>query len=141
MSGDKIGNTTCHCLKIRRGAAAVVEFYDGILKPSGVTVRQYSLLHAINEHEGCNLRELSEVTELDRSTLTRNLKPLLNQEFIFNAKKDNQRDSRLILTAKGFRTLQAAAQLWQQAQAEFEAKIGAERLATLEEILAAIQTS
>ena len=106
MSGDKIGNTTCHCLKIRRGAAAVVEFYDGILKPSGVTVRQYSLLHAINEHEGCNLRELSEVTELDRSTLTRSLKPLLNQEFIFNAKKDNQRDSRLILTAKGFRTLQ-----------------------------------
>mgnify|MGYP002624443262 CR=1 FL=1 len=140
MSGDQIGNTTCHCLKIRRGAAAVVEFYDEILKPSGVTVRQYSLLYAINEHEGCNLRELSGVTELDRSTLTRSLKPLLNQEFIINAKKDGQRDSRLILTAKGFRTLQAAAQLWRRAQTEFEAKVGAERLATLEEILAAIQT-
>ena len=137
---DFISNTTCHCLKIRRGAAKVVEFYDGILKPSGVTVRQYSLLHAINEHEGCNLRELSEVTELDRSTLTRSLKPLLSQELIINAKKDNQRDSRLILTAKGFRTLQEAAQLWQRAQSAFEEKIGAERLTLLEEILAAIQT-
>ncbi|MBR0061615.1 MAG: MarR family transcriptional regulator, partial [Selenomonadaceae bacterium] len=103
-------------------------------------VRQYSLLHAINEHEGCNLRELSEVTELDRSTLTRSLKPLLSQELIINAKKDNQRDSRLILTAKGFRTLQEAAQLWQRAQSAFEEKIGAERLTLLEEILAAIQT-
>lgn len=139
MSGS-ISNTTCHCLKIRRGAAKVVEFYDGILKPSGVTVRQYSLLHAINEHEGCNLRELSEVTELDRSTLTRSLKPLLSQELIVNAKKDNQRDSRLILTAKGFRTLQEAAHLWQRAQSAFEEKIGTERLTLLEEILAAIQT-
>ncbi|MBQ6296700.1 MAG: MarR family transcriptional regulator [Selenomonadaceae bacterium] len=140
MIANQISNTTCHCLKIRRGAAAVVDFYDKILKPSGVTVRQYSLLHAINEHEGCNLRGLSEVTELDRSTLTRSLKPLFTQEFIINAKKDSQRDSRLILTAKGFRTLQQAAELWQKAQSDFEAKVGTERLETLEEILAAIQS-
>ena len=68
----------CHCLKMRRSAENVIHFYDTILAPSGVTVRQYSLLNAIAEHRGCNVRALAEITLLDRSTLQEALSRLSN---------------------------------------------------------------
>ena len=139
MSNRIINNTKCHCLKLRRSAANVVDFYDSMLKESGVTLRQYSLLYEIGNNEGCNVRQLSEATQLDRSTLARSLKPLLNQKLIINFKMAGTRDSQLYLTAKGIIVMQKASKLWEKAQEVFEEKLGRDKLNALEEILSAMQ--
>lgn len=138
--GKRIDNTTCHCLKMRRSAGNVISFYDQILKPSGVTVRQYSLLFSISEHDGCNVRELSEYTELDRSTLARSLKPLIKADLIADAKDAGARDSKLSLTEQGQRVCGEATKLWETAQKKFEEKLGAERVKVLEDALEMLQT-
>lgn len=138
--GKTITNTECHCLKIRRSAGNVIDFYDRKLKPSGITVRQYSLLHQIGEHPGCSVRELSEATELDRSTLARSLKSLFAIGYIVDRKEAGRRDSRLFLTESGEQTCENAGKLWQEAQREYEEKVGPETVRELENALLKLQT-
>lgn len=137
--GKRIDNTICHCLKMRRSAENVIQFYDSILAPSGVTVRQYSLLSAISEHSGCNVRELSEATLLDRSTLARSLKPLIHSGYIKDQKAAGARDSVLELTEKGTSVCKEASELWKIAQRRFETKLSKEQLTALESILTILQ--
>lgn len=137
--GKRIDNTVCHCLKMRRSAENVIQFYDTILAPCGVTVRQYSLLSAISEHRGCNVRILSEATLLDRSTLARSLKPLIKSGYIKDNKAAGARDSVLELTEKGISACKEASKLWETAQRRLEEKLGKEQLAALENTLALLQ--
>lgn len=135
----RVDNTECHCLKMRRSAENVIRFYDAILAPCGVTVRQYSLLNAISEQSGCNVRMLSEATLLDRSTLARSLKPLIQSGYIKDNKAAGTRDRVLELTEKGEDVRKEAADLWQLAQRQFEAKLSKEQLTALEDTLALLQ--
>ena len=134
-----IESTACHCLKLRRGASNVVAYYDTALSSSGVTAQQYALLYQLSLQEGCNVRTLAEACELDRSTLARSLKPLLNRGLIEDRKKENSRDSSMWLTESGSRVCQQAAELWAQAQARFEELLGSERVQLLEETLVLLQ--
>ncbi len=135
----RVDNTVCHCLKMRRSAENVIRFYDGILAPCGITVRQYSLLNAISEHSGCSVRVLSEATLLERSTLTRSLKPLIQDGYIKDNKAVGARDSVLDLTEKGNSVCKEASKLWESAQRQFEAKLGKEQLAAFEATLVLLQ--
>ena len=135
----RIDDTVCHCLKMRRSAENVIRFYDAILAPSQVTVRQYSLLKAVRENRGCSLRVLSEATLLDRSTLTRSLKPLLQSGYLSDQKAVGARDCVLDLTREGERICEEAGKLWEKAQKEFERKLSADQLKQLEETLLLLQ--
>lgn len=135
----RIDNTVCHCLKMRRSAENVIRFYDAILAPSNLTVRQYSLLKAISEHSGCNVRVLSEITLLDRSTLARSLKPLIQSKYIKDNKEAGARDSVLELTEQGKVVCKKAAELWEIAQYQFETKLSKEQLTALEDTLTLLQ--
>lgn len=137
--GKRIDNTICHCLKMRRSAENVIGFYDSKLEPAGITVRQYSLLKNILEHEGCSVRMLADLTCLDRSTLARSLKPLIKGGLVGDAKEIGKRDSKLFLTEHGTRICALGASLWQEAQAEFEEKLGMEQVDALEKLLLALQ--
>jgi len=137
--GKCIDNTGCHCLKMRRSAENVINFYDTVLMPSRLTSRQYSLLFAINKLGTCNVRELAQYTLLDRSTLARSLKPLLQAGYIEDKKNAGARDSVLVLTSKGEKNYQQAAELWHSAQRQIENKVGRENLAELERLLLLFQ--
>ena len=137
--GKRIDNTICHCLKMRRSAENVIHCYDSVLAPSGVTVRQYSLLYQVLKHEGCNVSELAELAELDRSTLARSLRPLLNAGLIVNSKEPGARDSRLVLSEKGRQVCREAENLWNEAQRMYEERVGMGQVEILENILEALQ--
>ncbi len=137
--GKCIDNTICHCMKMRRSAENVINFYDSTLAQSGLTSRQYSLLFAINKLGTCNVRELAEYTLLDRSTLARSLKPLLQADYIEDRKNAGARDSVLALTPKGEQTYSQATELWRKAQEQIEEKAGKENLAELERLLLIFQ--
>lgn len=137
--GKRIDNTSCHCLKIRRSAENVIHFYDSVLAPSGLTARQYSLLYAISQQSGCNVRELSEAALLDRSTLARSLKPLLQAGYLEDKKYAGARDSVLVLTKMGEQKYLQSAALWDTAQKQFEQKIGRENVEALENLLMLLQ--
>lgn len=131
--------TDCYCLKIRRATASVTKHYDCVLAPCGVTVSQYSLLLNISRAEQCSIRELADMAELDRSTLSRNLKPLFHEGLVVNTKQQGTRNHQLELTEAGKETLECAKRLWAEAQQDVKIKLGDEGLNALEKILGSLE--
>lgn len=116
--------SNCYCLQTRQAASAMKNYYDNFLNPSGVTVRQFSLLLNISKLSSCSIRELADAAGLDKSTLARSIKPLVKSGYVFDSKSVNERNSKLSLTAKGITTLNYAAKLWAEAQKSLENKFG-----------------
>lgn len=133
--GKRIDDTVCHCLKMRRSSENVIKFYDNFLAPAGVTARQESLLCMIRQHSGCSVKELSVQTQLERSTLARSLKPLINVGYVNDSKEKGTRDSKLELTELGKKVCGNAEVLWLKAQEEYENKVGKDQIVILENLL------
>lgn len=138
MTATKKQPTSCYCLKMRRASGDVSKYYDQVLAPSGVTTSQYSLLLNISRAHQCSVKELADMAELDRSTLARNLKPLLNRGLVIDTRQPGARNRQLELTAAGQQTVAAAQTLWEKAQQKVQATLGEAGQAALEEVLAAL---
>jgi DNA-binding MarR family transcriptional regulator len=133
----------CTCFKLRSLTRRVTQLYDQVLAPSGLTVTQYSLLaHALRQDAAPTLSELAQQLFTDRTTLTRNLKPLADAGLVKVGDGVDARSKAVLVTAKGRSAFQAARPLWKEAQARLRAQAGDRRLAALhgliEELLHAV---
>ena len=76
---------------------------------------------------------------MDRTTLARNLQPLLRRRLISAGRSaTDARSKELQLTAAGLRRLEAGAAAWSGAQAQFEARLGAQKAGALRELLGSV---
>ncbi len=73
------------------------------------------------------LPDLARTLNLDRSTLTRNLQPLIRTGLVKTTAQGNTRATSVHLTAKGRHLLTRTMPLWEEAQSRFEARIGIRR--------------
>lgn len=122
------GYNRCHCLSLRRGSRFLTRMYDSYLEPAGLTSSQFSLLSVIkNFGEGANAKDLGQILMMERTTLLRNLKPLLLNALISAEKAQSGRSYVYKLATQGAARLEVAAPLWAAAQADFERQCGAER--------------
>ncbi|MEE9276104.1 MAG: MarR family winged helix-turn-helix transcriptional regulator, partial [bacterium] len=65
----------CVGLNIRKASRAVTQLYDAALQPAGLRVTQLSVLAVASRMERATISKLGEVLVMDRTTLTRNLRP------------------------------------------------------------------
>ena len=135
--------SACTCFRLRSLTRRVTQLYDQALAPSGLTVTQYSVLaHALRQGAAPTLSELAQLLYTDRTTLTRNLKPLADAGLVKVGDGADARSKAVLVTAKGRGALRAARPLWKEAQARLRAQAGSARLATLhgliEELLHAV---
>lgn len=68
--------------RARRLSRAVTEIYDNKLQPFGVSAVQFSLLETIGRMQPTTRAEIARKQELDRSTLTRDLKSILSDGWV-----------------------------------------------------------
>ena len=135
--------SACTCFRLRSLTRRVTRLYDQVLAPSGLTVTQYSLLaHALRQDAAPTVSELAQQLFTDRTTLTRNLKPLVDAGLVKVADGADARSKAVRVTARGRSAFQAARPLWKEAQARLRAQAGGARLAALhgliEELLHAV---
>ena len=135
--------SACTCFRLRSLTRRVTQLYDQALAPSGLTVTQYSVLaHALRQGAAPTLSELAQQLFTDRTTLTRNLKPLVDAGLVKVADGADARSKAVRVTARGRSAFQAARPLWKEAQARLRAQAGDARLAALhgliEELLHAV---
>ncbi len=117
----------CTCLSLRKAARAVTQMYDEALRPSGLRATQLSLLFSV-EHEGPRgITELAKMLVMDRTTLTRNLKPLLDQKLLEVIDGPDRRQRPIAITAKGRDVLARALPRWQDVQARLALGLGRSR--------------
>jgi DNA-binding MarR family transcriptional regulator len=111
----------CLCLHLQRAARAVARHFDELMRPSGLTSGQFSLLMSLNRPEPPTIRAVAELLAMDRTTLTANLKPLERRGLVrVRIDAADRRSRRLVLTAKGRAALLSAMPAWEQGHALIE---------------------
>ena len=124
--------------EFRRLSTKVTRFYDSMVEECGVTTNQYLTLRYISELNEGTIRELSDRSGMDKSTLTRTLKPLFERELIVDTKAPRARNSKLELTEQGREIMKKADRQYAKARRQLEQKLGKENLEKFESVLDAV---
>lgn len=123
----KLINSKCSCFNLRKATRAVTQFFDHQLEPAGIRATQFTLLVSLASVHARTLTEMANSLVMDRTTLTRNLKPLEKLGLIQTVEPRDKRSKAYALTEKGKETLDKAIPLWQQAQTRVQDALTDER--------------
>lgn len=134
MQKQKENLSRCHCMNLRRAANKATTVYDTYLKPSGLSISQFSLLSHIKQLSPVSVSNLAKTMGLDRTTLVRNLKQLEKSEYIHDVSKGG-RERQLQLTETGTHIYNKAFENWQEAQTYFKQIINEDQMEAFENFL------
>lgn len=109
----------------------VSQVYDSALRPTGLRATQFTLLAVLAQHGDMPLTRLAELLVMDRTTLSRNLKPLLSSGWLQTGADKDQRVRMVSITAAGRDIVALATPLWRGAQVDVSRGLGSVRLARL----------
>lgn len=123
------------CFNFRKVTRAVTQFYDRHLEPADIRATQFTLLLTLTSASGKTLTEMAEGLVMDRTTLTRNLKPLEKAGFITTVKLPDRRTKGYVLTDKGRAAIEKGVPLWRKAQEHIIKQFGEDRYTRLLEEL------
>ena len=125
----------CTHLKLRQASRRVTRHYEGYLAGTGLKITQYSLLSYVVKLGPVGAGELAAAMQLDASTLSRNLRPLLHQGLLQMHPGSDAR-SRVVETTDTGRALRNKAQrAWKLAQQALNQRLGVARVAALHTLL------
>ena len=114
----------CACHKVRTAARAVTRAYDEALRPIGLRATQLAVLVAVATNNAISINALAEFMGMDRTTLTRNLRPLEKEGSVARGIEGWRRSRALEITKKGRSRLHQALPLWSRAQQVLRKKLG-----------------
>jgi DNA-binding MarR family transcriptional regulator len=119
---------TCACFNFRKASRSVTQLFDQILAPTGLRSTQLVILFTGQLLGPCSIARLARELVMDRSTLTRNLKPLLSVGLLQLSRADNGKHKSVEVTSQGRAALVKAAPYWEQAQSHLVTRFGADHL-------------
>ena len=113
----------CTCFTLRKLTRTVSRLYDLHLAAAGMKTTQYSLLRSV-AREALPVAGLAARLATERTTLTRNLKPLIDAGWVVLMPGADSRQRIVTITAAGLAAVKSARQAWQSAQTELETVLG-----------------
>lgn len=133
----------CSRWKLRQLSRQVSQHVDRrIVAATGLKTTQYSLLLRVVLLEPIRPGDLAEQMDMDASTLTRNLQPLVARGWVVVGAGDDGRSRIVVATEAGREKRAEAHREWKRAQLSFNERIGEERVgrlhAMIDECLAAM---
>jgi DNA-binding MarR family transcriptional regulator len=128
----------CACTRLRTAARLMTRAYDDALRPAGVNASQLAILTAIDVDEATSIAGLSKRLAMDRTTLSRNLKPLEGAGLVRLGAEGWKRSKTVHLTPQGRKLLTRAKVLWDAAQTSFLERFGKAEWKRLERDLRSI---
>jgi DNA-binding MarR family transcriptional regulator len=131
MSGPRLSPLDCTCFRIRGAARRVTQIYSRHLGPTGLKISQFSLLGFVTAQGPVSIGRLSDLLATDRTTLTRNLGPLLKEGLIERSQSGDRRRHELVATPAGRALFKRALPLWAAAEQEVRDAMGAKLTADL----------
>ena len=106
----------CLCAAARRESRALSQRFDVELRASGLRIMQFTALATLVQTGAMTMTRLADFMGLERTTLTRNLKPLLRDQLVEVRQERDGRVRCVAITAKGEAAARAAFPLWKKAQ-------------------------
>lgn len=126
----------CTCAALRRTTRRLTQAYDECLKPTGLRLSQYSVLANLAQAKDPSITDLAEILEMDRTTLTRNLRPLQKAGWVRIGPGSDGRSRIVVLTEEGRRVLDAARPVWREAETAVRSRLGPDGGRALRRLLA-----
>jgi DNA-binding MarR family transcriptional regulator len=127
--------SACLATRVRQLSRIITRVYDDAMRPLGITASQYTLLAQLAQRDAITAVEIGHELDIEKSTLSRNLKRLLALGHINMDPPAGRRGRGLHLTPKGQGILKDAFPIWQDAQKRAFAVMGAESRNTLDHLL------
>ena len=117
--------TRCLCATVRRAARLLNRRYEEALEPAGLTPGQFELMMVLRHTGPVDQARLWALLEVDQTTLSRNLRPLVRERWVVEERPEDDRRRRVYgLTELGARVLAEAQRLWRDVHVEMERAIG-----------------
>jgi len=121
----------CTNLKLRQLMRRVAQHYEMAMVPSGLKATQYSLLSHVLKLGPLRLGDLAQAMWMQPSTLTRNLRPLLDAGWVVMEQGSDARSRVVRITAEGRAKREEALRCWKTAQLSLNQLLGVERVLAL----------
>ena len=135
----------CTNFRLRRLTRMVSRHYDAHMAASGLKTTQYSLLSNVLARGPLRPTDLAQALNLDASTLTRNLKPLVQAGWLSQDEGADARSRLISITQAGREKRAEAQRFWRTAQNEMNALLGLDRVhalhALVDESIAVLQAA
>ena len=125
----------CTNLRLRRLSRLVSRHYDAHVAASGLKTTQYSMLSHVMHLGPLRPVDLARAMNIEASTLTRNMKPLVAAGWLTQGEGADARSRLIAITDEG-RVKRAEAQAhWRAAQTGLNDLLGVERVVALHALL------
>lgn len=125
----------CTNFKLRQLTRRVSHHYDLELAKTGLKTTQYSLLSHVAVMGPINPGKLAQAMTMDASTLTRNLKPLIDAGWVALEPGADARSRLVVITSEGLAMRAQAKRYWKAAQDSLNRLLGVEHVAALHALL------
>lgn len=125
----------CTNLKLRQITRRVSQLYDLEMAKAGLKTTQYSLLSHVLTLGPLRPGELALKMKFSASTLTRNLKPLVDAGWVELSAGSDARSRRVSITAAGTAKREEALLHWKAAQQHLNRLLGVERVLALHSVI------
>jgi DNA-binding MarR family transcriptional regulator len=133
VEGSKLREVAraCACANLRKAARAVTQLFDAALAPSGLKATQFTLLVTSRLAGEQTINQLAERMVMDRTTLSRNLRPMVREGLLEVTAGEDGRTRLVRISSEGEQVLEEAYPRWQAAQEEVIGALGKERYEAL----------
>jgi DNA-binding MarR family transcriptional regulator len=125
----------CTNLKLRQLMRRVAQLYDAEVGKTGLRGTQYSLLSYAVKLGPVRPVDLARAMKVDASTLTRNLRPLIDAGLLVLEPGVDGRSRLVSATQAGKEKRQEAQRRWRVAQESLNQRLGAHRVVALHALL------
>lgn len=132
---DEAAPRGCTNFKLRRLTRRVSQHYDHLVAAAGLKTTQYSMLSHIVQLGPIRPGELALQMDMDASTLTRNLQPLVAQGWVALGEGSDARSRSVTATAAGRAKRSEAQREWKRAQLALNERLGVAKVAQLHALL------
>ena len=106
----------CLCTAARRKSRELTRAFEKAMRGAGVRGTQFSLLATLVQTGPMPLTRLADLLSLERTTLTRNLGPLVRDGLVRIDEGEDRRIRKAAITRKGEEAARRAFPFWKQAQ-------------------------
>lgn len=125
----------CTNLKLRQLMRRVAQLYDAEVGKTGLRGTQYSLLSYVVKLGPLRPVDLARAMKVEPSTLTRNLRPLLDAGLLAMDAGPDARSRLVSVTPAGREKRQEAQRRWRVAQETLNQRLGTQRVVALHALL------
>jgi DNA-binding MarR family transcriptional regulator len=125
----------CVCGYVRKLSRIVTAVYDGALADAGLKTSQFSVLIAVANRGKARPAELTELLQMDESTLSRNVERMCARGWLRLERESDRRSHLIEVTDKGQALIRKCLPAWRQAQAEVNKRLGTNTVAELRSAL------